>query len=113
VELLHPATMEKLGITIRVMGKDSDRFKEISNKQNRARMAKAQKSRKLEIDPDELDDAVVNLLAACTLSWDGMILEGESLDFTKDNAVMVYSRFPWIREQVDIAINDRANFMKG
>lgn len=113
VELLHPATLEKTGIVIRVMGKDGDVYRKIIGNQNRKRIEAARKSRKLEIDADKLDADVVSLLADCTISWSGVVLDGKPLECTPENAKMVYTRFAWIREQIDIAVNDRANFMKG
>lgn len=113
IALVHPVTLEKLSIKIKVAGKDSDLFKKIVNKQNRARLSKAKKSRSLDIDPDELEADTISILSACTLSWEGMELDGKPLEFSTQNAQMVYTRFPWIREQIDVAVNDRANFMKG
>jgi hypothetical protein len=39
-------------------------------------------------------------------------MDKKELEFSVDNAIALYERFPWIKEQVDIAIGDRANFIK-
>lgn len=115
VQIYHPGTNEDLGITIRVLGKDSDKFITVSRGQNKKRMAKMTKGgfRTTAIPVEEIEQDSLMLLAACTVGWVGVVVDGKALDFNEDNAVMVYERFPWIREQVDAAMGDRANFIKG
>lgn len=115
VQIYHPGTNEDLGITIKVLGKDSDKFITVSRGQNKKRMAKMTKGgfRTTAIPVEEIEQDSLMLLAACTVGWVGVVVDGKDLDFNEDNAVMVYERFPWIREQVDAAMGDRANFIKG
>ena len=54
----------------------------------------------------------MSLLAKCTTDWAGIVVEGETLDCTYENAVKLYGRFAWIMEQVDEFVADRANFTK-
>lgn len=114
VKIYHPGTKEDLDITIKVLGKDSDEFQKISRAQSKKRMAKMTKGggfRNSNVSLEEIERDGLELLAACTKSWTGVIVEGKPLDCTVPNAAMVYERFPWIREQVDEAIGDRANFI--
>jgi hypothetical protein len=60
---------------------------------------------------EEQDESGLNLLVACTLAWEGVIVEGVDLPCTPDNVKMVYRRFPWLQEQVTAFIGDRANFL--
>jgi hypothetical protein len=115
VQIYHPGTNEDLGSTIKVLGKDSDKFIKVSRGQNKKRMAKMTKGgfRATAIPVEEIEQDSLMLLAACTVGWVGVVVDGKALDFNEDNAVMVYERFPWIREQVDAAMGDRANFIKG
>ena len=115
VQIYHPGTNEDLGITIRVLGKDSDEFQKISRAQSKKRMAKMSKGggfRSANVPIEEIERDSLDLLAACTKSWAGVKLEGKDLECNAANAVMIYERFPWIKEQVDTAIGDRANFIK-
>lgn len=115
VQIYHPATNEDLDITITVLGKDSDEFQKVSRAQQRKRMAKMQKGgfRMNQIIPvEEIEQDNISLLAACTKAWKGVIVEGKTIECTKENAMMIYEKFPWIKEQIDIAIGDRANFIK-
>jgi hypothetical protein len=114
VQIYHPGTNEDLGISINVLGKDSDEFQRVSRAQQKKRMAKMQKGgfrSTTAIPLEEIEQDSLELLAACTKSWSGVIIDGKAIDCTKENAVALYERFPWIKEQIDTAIGDRANFI--
>ena len=49
---------------------------------------------------DEKNDLYVTLAAHCTTGWKGMILDGKEVPFTVENAVKIYTDFPWIGTQV-------------
>jgi len=116
VQIYHPGTNVDLDITIHVLGKDSDEFQKISRAQSKKRMAKMTKGGGFRTTPsipiEEIERDGIDLLAACTKSWSGIVVEGKPVDCTYDNVIMIYERFPWIKEQVDTAIGDRANFIK-
>jgi hypothetical protein len=116
VKIYHPGSLVDLGIIINVLGKDSDEFQKVSRAQQKKRMAKMTKGgfrvQNLTPAPEEVEQDGLELLAKCTRSWSGVVIEGKDIEFSYDNAVMVYERFPWIKEQVDTAIGDRANFIK-
>mgnify|MGYP001202509839 CR=1 FL=1 len=115
VRIYHPGTNEDLDIIINVLGKDSDEFQKVSRAQSKKRMAKLSKGGfrpTTNVPVEEIEADGIQLLAACTKSWTGIIIEGKAIECSTDNAVMVYERFPWIKEQVDTAIGDRANFIK-
>lgn len=114
VQIYHPATNEDLGIVITVIGKDSDEFQKITREQTKRRMQKATKGgfRNVTIPVEELEEDSLKLLAACTKSWKGVVENGKAIECTKENAMAIYEKYPWIREQVDTAIGDRANFIK-
>jgi len=134
VELYHPGTNADLGIVITVLGKDSDEFQKITRQQNKKRMDRMSKNgfRSGKVAPpsqDELDSDNLDVLSGCTTGWktlevtdkDGEVVEsekdtitlaGDEVAFSCYTAKILYSRFPWIKEQIDIAIGDRANFIK-
>lgn len=113
IELLHPVTGEVLTdkgkpVTITVLGADSKVFKDAVKA--RTRRALGEKKQKIDLDKTERENA--ELLAKCTLQWSGIEEDGKKLDCTFENAVQVYLQYSWIRDQVDEAIGDRANFMQ-
>ena len=119
VSIYNPSTNEDLGLFITVLGKDSDEFQRVSRAQQKKRMAKLTKGgfRNPSVPVEEIEQDSIALLAACTKSWmqDGkptITMDKKELEFSVDNAIALYERFPWIKEQVDVAIGDRANFIK-
>ena len=120
LELFHPGTMVNLGLFITVLGKDSAEFRKVSSAQNRKRLQKATKGggfRAGAVSMEEIEQDSIELLAACTVLWrDGdkktLTFAGKELECTPENAKQVYTDYPWIREQVDAGVSDRANFIK-
>lgn len=115
-------------ITVTVASRDSSRFKR--EVLRLARQHDDARAKGAEVDEfDALDGATVALLAACTIGWswmpdpasfkgatrkDGSLDEAKiaSLEFNRDNAEMIFRKFPDFREEVDKAIADRANFIE-
>lgn len=113
--LRHPVTGEELvqddgsPIQITLAGIDSDRFRKQSraNTERRLRTGTRRQITQEEMDVDGLD-----LLAACTMDWSGIVVDGQEPPCDMDHAKDLYKRFPWIREQVDTFIGARANFIR-
>jgi hypothetical protein len=108
VSITHPKTGEPLGIVIKVVGPDS-------KKQAKARTAVLndrveKKIRK--ITADRLTEEATSMVANSILSWSGVEIDGVAVTFSVENAVMVFTRWPFIREQVQSVSDDRANFIK-
>lgn len=51
----------------------------------------------------------IELLTACTASWN-LTWNGKQPECTPENVRKLYAEQPWIREQVDVFVGDRANF---
>ncbi len=114
VSIYHPGTNDDLGIKITVLGKDADEFIKLSRAQLKKRRDKLVKSGfRSDIPIEEIEQDDTRLLAAMTKAWEGVIIDGKPVECNTENAIMVYERWPWIREQVNVAIGDRANFIKG
>ena len=96
-------------IVIRVAGTDSARVRKarqkIADKYLRDRRRKA-------LSSEELDERDLQLLSQAVISWTGVEFNGQALECTVENVDMVLRRLPFIREQVDAAVGDRAGFMK-
>jgi hypothetical protein len=113
--LANPKTKKPLDVTITVLGTDSAKYQELQTEQNRRRTEKiANKGRQDgTITMDEFRADGIELLAVCTTGWENMVFNGEPVEFSVDAAIELYTRFPWLAEQVDAAVSERANFMKG
>lgn len=117
LEIVHPVTKEKTGAFISLVGKDSDayrgRIKAMAN-ENIAREAFASQRGKVDIQTiDKMEAKNIDSLVAATVGWRNVVLDGEELPFTAENARKVYQRILPVREQALEAINDLENFIGG
>lgn len=100
---------EKTPVTITLRGKDSDTVQRAVRRRADNR-AEARKPAKVTLDTLEAEG--VEGLADCTIGWDGMVVDGETITCTRETVIEVYTRFPWLREQVEAFVNARTNFLK-
>ena len=107
LRVAHPTTGEDLGITITLIGTDSKTFRDIS----KSRAAASLKKKTREIDLDQNESDAVELLAKCTKGWSGITENGKEVVFNYDNAVQLYTKYLWLREQIDRFMADRSNFL--
>lgn len=106
IKLKHPVTGDELDATINVFGKDSSVFQNAIKQRAKAQIAR--KSKDIDLDANDKDS--IELLADCTQGWSGIAEGSKELVFSRDAAIVLYTKYKWIREQIDIAIGDRANF---
>jgi phage/plasmid-associated DNA primase len=59
----------------------------------------------------DLKDESVELLAKCTKGWSGITESGKEVPFSYENAVKLYTKYLWLREQIDRFMADRSNFL--
>lgn len=107
LELVHPGTGAPLGVFVTVAGLDSRTWRRAVDAQNEKR-----RSRRGPATQEEALAGTVDILARCTLAWRGVAFEGEELPCTVENARMIYTRLPWLREQVDLFASNRAFFLR-
>ena len=107
LRVVHPTTSEDLGISITLIGTDSKTFRDISK--SRATASLKKKTREIDLDQNESD--AVDLLAKCTKGWSGITENGKEVAFSYDNAVQLYTKYLWLREQIDRFMADRSNFL--
>jgi hypothetical protein len=106
VDILDP-TGESTGITITVAGPDSARYKSAEQIDKRLKRRSA-----APMTASEIAQASLEGLADCVIAWSPVTLDGADLPMTSDNAVRLFTRFPWIREQVNAAAGDRTSFLE-
>jgi len=115
LHLRHPVTDELLHnedgepITITLLGRDAPEYRRFMRNTANAAMRKGKNNR---ASIEQLEQQSADLLAAVTVAWENVVLEGEALECTPDNAARVYRELPFVREQVDEFVEDRSNFLK-
>jgi hypothetical protein len=109
LELRHPKTGEVLGGPVIILaGPDSEIVRGAQRKLTNKRL----KGRRTKVDAEMIEDEQLEVLALSTLGWRDIACDGAVLPCSKENAKMLYGRFPWIREQVDEFVGERGNFIK-
>lgn len=116
--VLHPTTGVALAqsdgspVTLILSGEDSERFRRADRANRNKRLARQQQGRQIRVSTEELDAESLGLLVAVTLGWSGVALDGDTdLVFSAENATKLYTSFPWLREQANAFVVDRANFL--
>lgn len=109
LEVLDPANGKPVGVFITLAGADSTVHRKataaIANR-------RAKGGFRRNINLDDLQTESIEILARCTLGWSGVVLDGKDVPLSKEAAVALYTRFPWLREQVETFISDRANYLQ-
>ena len=105
MQVKNPLTGAELGATVTVIGTDSKAFRNLAKQR-----AIAAINRK-ESDTHDAEADNISMIAKCILGWSG-IAEGETeITFSFENAVMMLTKYSWLREQIDRFVGDRANFL--
>ena len=108
--MLDEETGESVVITL--IGQDSKSVQKLVHKITNRKLARTfKRGRGISIKAEQIDTDALEILATCTKAWEGIVVDGEKLQCTFENAKKVYERFPWLREQVDDFTTDRANFL--
>jgi hypothetical protein len=117
VVIKHPSTDEPLvkddgkEMTVTVYAPHSAQYKSAIHEQTNRRIQKASKSKKVTFTAEELENATLELLAKTTKDWN-IQLNGKSPKFSVAEAVDLYSKLPWLRQQVMDAQEDYSTFLK-
>ena len=114
--LVHPVTQQILRdadgneVSITLAGTDSEAYRKAQRKLINKRLAAKGKGT---ITAEQVDADDLQILGDCTLSWEGLLVDGVQLVCSASAAIKLYSdpRFPWIREQATAFMNDRANYL--
>lgn len=109
IQILHPSTGEEIGAVATVHGQDSEVFIAETRKEETRYIEYARRNRNKPMPPEMRASVLKAKLVACTTSITGLASKGQP--FT--DVDQIFTRFPWIMDQVAAGIMDRANFMKG
>jgi hypothetical protein len=90
----------------------SDRYRKADRRISNRRLATASTGRRVRATAEGIEADRLEVLVACTISWEGIGFDGGEKECTPENARAAYKKLPWLREQADAFIVDRANFLK-
>lgn len=113
LELRHPVTDEVLThdgepMTITLLGEDSKALRKKRRGVHRQKANQLVKRQNADITTTEEED--LDFVATATVAWH-LFIGGEWLELSYEAAVQVYREYPWIYEQANVFIGDRAHFL--
>ena len=112
LELVSPRGKALPG-RLRIRGYDSSTYQEKVDEQQRARLQRTSATQKIP-ELAELEAETIELAAVLIMGWTcNFELGGQPLPYSPANAQTLLRRFKWIRQQVDRAAANRANFLPG
>lgn len=117
VELKHPVTEDALvkddgkPMSITVYAPHSSIYKTQMHEQTNKRIQKAAKGKKVTFTAEELENAMLELLAKTTKDW-SIQLNGKSPKYSVAEAMDLYAKLPWLKQQVLEAQEDYSAFLK-
>ena len=98
-------------VRIKLAGFDSIAYRDKQREISKRRIDRMQSRKRNPLTPEEIEDQATELLAACVLDWEGLENEGTTFPCNTENAVKLLRENLWIKEQVDVFVGDRSNFL--
>jgi hypothetical protein len=110
--VLHPGTGERLDVVIQLAGHDSEAWRRAQHELAASVLKKQKTGDGIAEAFEQRESNTAKVLASVTLGWTGIEEDGREVPFSKSNAVRLYKTYPWLREQVDRFVGNRANFFR-
>jgi len=96
-------------VSMKVVGTYSTRYRRAQETQTTKTLRKRSSSNL----GRDLGERRVELVASCVLSWKGFYHKGDPITFGRNNVIKVLEHAPWIREQLENAMENHEAFLKG
>lgn len=108
--IYSPVDGKMTDVYILIAGADSPIWRKQKRKQTAEIMQAAREKKDGELDYDAMDVAA---LVEATLGWRGIVSDGKPWEFSKANALELYSKSPGIVSQLLDFVANKRNFTKG
>lgn len=118
LHLLHPSTREPLfnepdqPVRWLIAGRDSEQYQKVQAAQQTRRIEDSAKTRTKTLTGERFTGEALDLLAGCVLDVENSVFKGVALvpEFAAVRAVLKAE--PWLAEQLDEFVMERANFFE-
>lgn len=98
--------------TITLVSEDSPEYQTIFKRQLTENVQRAiKRSGKAKMTGTQIQNDKMDILVGVTKAWVGFEWNGKDFPFSLKNAREIYTRLPFIKEQVDEFVHERANFL--
>jgi hypothetical protein len=106
----------KQPISLTLLGADSDQWRRLNRELGRVRVERLQKRRGEGMSDEMLDLSNredIEIIAKATTGWSGMLdSKDKPIEFSLENVIDLFTKYPVAREQAEQAIGDRTRFTK-
>lgn len=93
-------------VTITVVGTYSKTFRKARKDQRDKNLKRG----RVALTADSLEKQEIEVIASCITGWEGLTSGTEEFVFKTENAILLLTTAPWIREQVEEAMGDHQGF---
>lgn len=108
--IYSPVDGKATDVFILMAGVDSAIWRKQKRKQTAEIMQAARAKTDGELDYDRMD---IDALVEATIGWRGIVAGGKPYEFSKENALQLYSKSPGIVSQLLDFVANKRNFTKG
>jgi len=108
--IFSPVDGKSTDVFILMAGVDSTIWRKQKRKQTVEIMQAARSKKDSDLDYDRMD---IDALVEATIGWRGIVKGGEPWEFSKENALQLYSKSPGIVSQLLDFVANKRNFTKG
>lgn len=118
VEVYNPVTGESMTtddgapMEVEVYGQDSAHYKAVDRSILNRNIGSASRRGKLSLDAEQLDAQAMERTSKCVKSWN-IQYGGEVPGTDPETVKRILTELPWLREQIEAGVADRARFLKG
>jgi len=115
ITVCNPSTSKPLlnedgsEMTIVMYAPHTPEHKSEVHRQTNIKLKRMEKSGRMSITAEELEDSALLHMAKVTKSWN-ITYDGEQPKLTVEKAKQVYSDIHWIKEQIEEALSDSVDF---
>ncbi len=110
LDIVHPATQEPVGLVLNLLPDNHPQVKVAARKSINDRI-----NHRGKVSAEQIEASRISMLAASVGGWEWqgeLTFHGEKPDFSPQTLQQLLKELPWVGEQVDVALTDRAQFFR-
>ncbi len=110
LDILHPATQESVGLVLTLLPDSHPQVKAAARKSINDRI-----NHRGKVSAEHIEASRISMLAASVGGWEWqgeLTFHGSKPEFNPQTLQQLLKELPWVGEQVDVALTDRAEFFR-
>ena len=110
LDIVHPANQEAVGLVLTLLPDSPPQVKAAGRKAINDRI-----NHRGKVGAEQIEASRISMLCASIGGWEWqgeLTFHGEKPEFTQQTLQQLLKELPWVGEQVDVALTDRAEFFR-